>query len=102
MNKGETEVVLGLLRNALTVINRQKKRDNAVASVKKAIANGSHLGRKKKRNDEAIWKLHDKGFSIRAIAKLEGVSTTAVQRSVVEHRAKRETDNGTEAREALK
>lgn len=82
MTPQEADVVLGLLKNCITILNRQKKRDNAISSVKKAVANGSYLGRNKKRNDKAIWKLRDKGLSIRAIAKIEGISSTAVARSL--------------------
>ncbi len=92
MTPEEADVAISLLKQAITVLNRQKKRANALASVRKAIERGSHLGRKRKRNDKAIWKLRDKGLSMRAIAKLEGVSTTAVQRSLNEFREKRDQE----------
>jgi hypothetical protein len=64
------------------ISGRYGKVKNAHASVAKAKARGSFLGRRKKRDDVAIGKLRAKGMSIRAIAKATNVSTTAVQRSL--------------------
>ena len=61
---------------------KRRKIANAIASSKKAKANGSHIGRNKMRDDLEIRKLRAKGLSIRAIAKEIGMSTATVQRGL--------------------
>lgn len=74
------------LSKALIDYKRRSKANNARASIAKAKANGSKMGREKVRDDAKILKLRRKGFSIRAIAWATGVSTTAVQRSLKENK----------------
>ena len=69
-------------KSILIVVGKIKKRNNAKASVAKAKANGSFLGRNKKRDDKLIAALRKTGMSIRAIAARTGVSSTAVHRSL--------------------
>lgn len=80
----ELDVIKQAVKDIQIIIGRIGKRENAKASSRKAKENGSRIGRKKIRNDENICRLRDRGLSIRAIAKLEGVSTTAVQRSLAD------------------
>jgi phage terminase large subunit GpA-like protein len=61
---------------------KRRKAANARASAAKALANGTHVGRKKIRNDEQIRHLRSLGKSIRQIAFECGVSTAAVQRGL--------------------
>ena len=51
-----------------------------MAGLDLARKRGKILGRPKKRNDEKIRRLRQEGNSLRDIARLTGVSTTAVQR----------------------
>lgn len=80
----ELDALCEFLNAALVVIGRIKQRRNAYATNEKVIANDSHAGRPRKRNDKRIRKLRARGHTIRAIAMLEGISTTAVQRSIHE------------------
>lgn len=82
ISDGELDVITESLKAALVVLGRIKKRRNMAKSFQKAKDNGSLLGRRKKRNDESIHRLRMRGLSIRAIAKIEGVSSTSVQRSL--------------------
>ena len=82
ISEAELDCLARSLKEALVVLGRIKKRRNARASVAKAKARGTKMGRPKKRNDEAIQKLRDRGFSYRKIAKFERISTTAVQRAL--------------------
>lgn len=81
-----TETELTLLeqsaKSVLVVVGKIKKRRNGRASIEKAKANGSLLGRNKKRDDKLIADLRKTGMSIRAIATQTGVSSTAVHRSL--------------------
>lgn len=83
-----TEHELAALENSINeirvIIGRARKRQNARDSVEKAKANGSFLGRNKKRDDKRIAKLRRRGLTIRKIAEIEGISSTAVQRSLTE------------------
>ena len=63
---------------------RLSKIANAHASRAKAKARGHSLGRKRRRDDQKIRKLHNKGFSIREIARQTLVSATTVQKSLKE------------------
>lgn len=82
LKEDELAAIKQALKDIGEVLGRVGKRQNALNSAAKAKANGNHPGRKKLRNDEIIRKLRRRGLSIRAIAKLEGVSTTAVQRAL--------------------
>jgi DNA invertase Pin-like site-specific DNA recombinase len=57
-------------------------RERTIMGLEHAKARGVKLGRRKERDDEAIWSLRDKGLSIRQIAKELQISTTAVQRGL--------------------
>ena len=57
-------------------------KERTIMGLQHAKARGVKLGRRKERNDEAIWALRDKGMSIRQIARELGFSTTAVQRGL--------------------
>lgn len=52
------------------------------AGLENARAKGIMLGRPKKRDDQKIRQLRSEGHSLRQVAKLAGVSTMAVQRSL--------------------
>lgn len=80
----ELRVVKEAVKDISIILGRIGKRENAKASSRKAKERGTRVGRKKIRNDDNIWKLRDRGLSIRAIAKLEGVSTTVVHRALME------------------
>ena len=54
------------------------------AGLELARKRGKKLGRPKKRDDQKIRSLRNQGYSLREIAKLAGVSTTAVQRGLKE------------------
>jgi len=82
LTKNELEAIEQSLKDIRIILGRSKKRENAKASIRKAKENGSRIGRNKIRNDENIAKLRKRGMTIRAIAKVEGVSTTAVQRAL--------------------
>jgi len=82
ITKNEIKAIEQSLKDIQIILGKSKKRENANASRKKAKANGSKLGRKKIRDDKSINKLRNTGLSIRTIAKIEGVSTTAVQRAL--------------------
>lgn len=84
LSEGELTLMESALKEALLVVGRIKKRRNAYATIEKVKMNDSHVGRPRKRNDLRIQKLRSKGLTIRKIAQLEGVSTTAVQRSLSE------------------
>lgn len=64
----------------------QFERDLIVSRVRAGLEHakrkGQRLGRPKRRNDEKIRELRNKGHTIRDVARLAGVSTTAVQRSL--------------------
>lgn len=61
-----------------------ERQANMAASRAKARANGTPLGRKKRGDTALILKLRAEGYSIRGIAQLAQVSTTAVQRRLRE------------------
>lgn len=61
---------------------RMLKTDNARASTKKRIANGTYAGPPKLRDDSWIKELRRQGLTIREIAKEIGLSTSAVQRGL--------------------
>jgi DNA invertase Pin-like site-specific DNA recombinase len=61
---------------------RQSKIQNALNSQIKARARGTKLGRPKVRDDEIIKSLYADGHSIRTIAVMTGVSSSAVQRGL--------------------
>ena len=82
MTPEELQVFYSLVNQMKRLIGRALKRENAFASIAKAKANGSKLGRKKIRNDKRIRSLRAQGFTIRQIARLEKVSTGAVQRGL--------------------
>lgn len=84
MNIEELEILSSRLKNALTIINRAKKRLNAINTANKARANGSHIRRPRKTDPIRIKKLRDKGFSLREIARMESVSPTAVRRCLTQ------------------
>jgi DNA invertase Pin-like site-specific DNA recombinase len=67
---------------ALNEFTRELIRENTLLGVAHARAMGKHIGRPKRRNDEAIRRLRSDGLSIREIANKLGVSTTAVQRGI--------------------
>lgn len=60
----------------------EERRQNVLNSRNKARANGKSLGRKKRGDTELIKRLREQGYSIRGIARLSGVSTTAVSTSL--------------------
>lgn len=62
---------------------RKSKSDNAKASLAKAKANGSKIGRPKIRDDAKINELRCKGFTIREIAHALKISSAAVQRGLI-------------------
>jgi len=78
----ELAVITGALKDIQAVLGRIKKRKGMEVSLKKMKERGNTPGRKKTRDDEQIMKLRKRGLSMRAIAKLCGVSTTAVQRGI--------------------
>lgn len=61
---------------------RRLKGENVRAGLFKRKAAGLAIGRPKKRDDAKIWKLRKRGLSIRAIAKIIGVSVAPVQQSL--------------------
>ena len=72
----------------LVVLGSIKKRQNAYETHKKMKENGTYPGRNKIRDDKLIRKLRKNGLSMRAIAKIACVSTTAVHRSINEEKTK--------------
>jgi DNA invertase Pin-like site-specific DNA recombinase len=63
---------------------RHLKSENARASVRKAIANGTHIGALRKRDDEKIRMLCKEGHSMREIAFRAGCTLGSVQASLKE------------------
>lgn len=61
-----------------------ERRKNMEASRLKAIANGHPPGRKRVGDRELIRKLREQGYSLRGVAQLSGVSTSAVSRALQE------------------
>lgn len=61
---------------------RRSAADNAHASRAKAKANGTKMGRPKKRDDKLIRELRRQGHSLRDVAIIARVSVGAVQRSI--------------------
>lgn len=84
ITRGELDAISSTLKDLTLIIGRIKKRINAYATATKMQARGTKPGRHKKRDDKLIASLRDRGMSMRAIAKLAGVSTTAVHRSLWE------------------
>lgn len=82
MTNEEIIKIKAYLKAALRILGTEQKRNGGLASLAKAKQNGVKLGRKKKRDDAAIKMLRDAGLSIRAIATAQGVSTSAVKRSL--------------------
>lgn len=71
---------------------KEERARNAQNSRDKCAANGNSLGRKKIGDPETIagiMKLLDKGYSIRGIAQLSGVSRGVVKRIIAEVRGKK-------------
>jgi DNA invertase Pin-like site-specific DNA recombinase len=67
---------------SLSAFERELIRERVCAGLRRAKAQGKRLGRRKLRDDAQIRRLRSEGKSIRAIAKLIGLSTTAVQRGL--------------------
>lgn len=63
---------------------KAERAQNLKNSRAKARANGTPLGRRKVGDKELIFKLKNLGHSIRGIARLSNVSTTAVSRRIRE------------------
>ncbi len=72
---------------------------NALNSRAKAKAAGRPLGRKKRGDPILIMSLRSQGHSIRKIAALAGVSTTAVSRRIAESKSPNQGDLKTEKEE---
>lgn len=70
------------ITKAVLAEKKKRKADNARASRTKALARGTPFGRKKVRDDAQIKDLRDSGLTLREIAQVIGLSTTAVQRSL--------------------
>lgn len=81
-DKAKCKFCLRPITKAVLRAKYQRKVDNARASAAKAKANGNHGGRKKIRDDEQIKNLRAKGLSMRAIAKVIGMSTATVQKGL--------------------
>ena len=82
LNSTELDALQDFLKSALAVVGRARKRRCMAVSITKMKERGNRSGSKKIRNDDAIHRLRKRGLTIRAIAKIEGVSATVVQRSI--------------------
>jgi hypothetical protein len=82
LSDNEINAIESSIKEIQVVIGRAKKRQGALRSVEKAKANGSFLGRNKKRDDHKIRMLRKRGLTIRKIAEIEGVSPTVVHRAL--------------------
>lgn len=71
-----------VISDALLRKKRKLKSQRIKAGLAKAIAEGRHVGRLKKRNDFEIHRLRAMGLSIRQIAKNQNISTGSVQLSL--------------------
>lgn len=67
---------------------RRRKIENALNSTKKRIANGNKSGPKSKRDDKRIKELREQYKTMTQIAKILGVSTMTVSRSLKEQGVK--------------
>lgn len=67
---------------ALSQLERDIIRQRVKAGLRNARAKGRQLGRRKTRDDHAIWKLRNEGQSLREIASNLQVSKSAVQRAL--------------------
>jgi len=78
------ELVFNSLIYNIKTDKKQRKIENALSSVRKYKASGrvKVCGRPKIRNDERIKLLREQGLSYIEIAKDQGISTTAIQRSL--------------------
>jgi hypothetical protein len=82
ISEAEVSTLMDIAKSILRVVGPIKKRLNARKSLQKALANGSRIGRKRKRDDALILRARKKGMSMREIAKLAEVSLWSVQRSL--------------------
>ena len=81
MTTSQGRLMLGLF-GTLAEYEREIIRSRVLSGLANARAKGKRLGAKKLRNDDQIAKLRKEGLSIKAIAKIIGMSKKTVQNSL--------------------